>query len=67
MSDTPDAVVGEMNQEESETRCPVAHDRAPYPSQGGGNRGWWPDRLNLKILAKFALISHHDVVQKGQS
>ena len=52
MSDTPDAVVGEMNQDESEARCPVVHDRAPYPSQGGGNRGWWPDRLNLKILAK---------------
>ncbi len=51
MSDTPDAVVGEMN-EESEARCPVVHDRAPYPTQGGGNRGWWPDRLNLKILAK---------------
>jgi catalase-peroxidase len=31
--------------------CPVAH-RAPHPTQGGGNRGWWPDRLNLKILAK---------------
>ena len=51
MSDSPDAVVGEMN-EENEARCPVVHDRAPYPSQGGGNRGWWPDRLNLKILAK---------------
>jgi catalase-peroxidase len=32
--------------------CPVAHGRAPYPTEGGGNRGWWPDRLNLKILAK---------------
>ena len=50
MSDSPDAVVGEMN--EDEARCPVVHDRAPHPSQGGGNRAWWPDRLNLKILAK---------------
>jgi catalase-peroxidase len=32
--------------------CPVAHERAPYPTEGGGNRGWWPERLNLKILAK---------------
>jgi catalase-peroxidase len=32
--------------------CPVAHERAPHPTQGGGNRGWWPERLNLKILAK---------------
>jgi catalase-peroxidase len=38
--------------EENGGGCPVAHERAPYPSQGGGNRGWWPDRLNLKILAK---------------
>ncbi|MFN8217730.1 MAG: catalase/peroxidase HPI [Solirubrobacterales bacterium] len=35
--------------------CPVAHDRAPYPSEGGGNRGWWPNRLNLRILAKNPL------------
>ena len=51
MSDSPDAVVGEMN-EENGGGCPVAHDRAPYPTEGGGNRGWWPDRLNLRILAK---------------
>jgi catalase-peroxidase len=38
--------------EESDGRCPVAHERAPHPTGGGGNRGWWPDRLNLKILAK---------------
>jgi len=31
--------------------CPVAH-RAPEPVEGGGNQGWWPQRLNLKILAK---------------
>jgi catalase-peroxidase len=38
--------------EESDGGCPVAHDRFPYPSQGGGNQQWWPSRLNLKILAK---------------
>jgi catalase-peroxidase len=47
----PDAVVREMNEPE-EGGCPVAHERAPHPTQGGGNSGWWPDRLNLKILAK---------------
>src|SRR6201986_5381095 len=31
--------------------CPV-HGRAPEPVKGGGNRGWWPQKLNLKILAK---------------
>ena len=51
VSDTPDAVVGEMN-EENGGGCPVAHDRAPHPTEGGGNRGWWPNQLNLKILAK---------------
>jgi catalase-peroxidase len=32
--------------------CPVDHGRIPYPTQGGGNDAWWPNRLNLKILAK---------------
>ena len=50
MSDQPDAEVGEMN--EQGDGCPVAHERAAHPTQGGGSRGWWPDRLNLKILAK---------------
>jgi catalase-peroxidase len=53
VSDKPDAVVGDMNEPgENGGGCPVAHDRAPYPTEGGGNRGWWPNRLNLKILAK---------------
>jgi catalase-peroxidase len=37
--------------------CPVDH-RAPHPTQGGGNRGWWPDRLNLKILAKNPAVAN---------
>jgi catalase-peroxidase len=41
-----------MNEEHGGGGCPVAHDRAPYPTEGGGNRGWWPNQLNLKILAK---------------
>src|SRR3954463_10922828 len=32
-------------------KCPV-HSRAPEPVEGGDNRGWWPQKLNLKILAK---------------
>ncbi|MDY7090547.1 MAG: catalase/peroxidase HPI [Actinomycetota bacterium] len=32
--------------------CPAAHTRAAHPTRGGGNRAWWPDRLNLRILAK---------------
>ncbi|MGW8374790.1 catalase/peroxidase HPI [Streptomyces sp. ODS28] len=38
--------------------CPVVHGRAPHPTQGGGNRQWWPDRLNLKILAKNPPVSN---------
>jgi catalase-peroxidase len=51
VTDSPDAVVGEI-QEGSAGQCPVANGRAPHPTQGGGNRQWWPNRLNLKILAK---------------
>ncbi len=61
MHEHHDAVVGEMNEESGEpkaSQCPVAHDRAPHPTQGGGNRGWWPDRLNLKILAKNPAVAN---------
>jgi catalase-peroxidase len=56
----PDAVVGEMNEPHQQNGggCPVAHERAPHPTQGGGNRGWWPDRLNLKILAKNPAVAN---------
>ncbi|MEU1339621.1 catalase/peroxidase HPI [Streptomyces sp. NPDC005827] len=39
-------------QDNAAGKCPVAHDRAAHPTQGGGNRQWWPEGLNLKILAK---------------
>ncbi len=61
MPEHHDAVVGEMNEEAgepSESQCPVAHGRAPHPTEGGGNRGWWPDRLNLKILAKNPAVAN---------
>ena len=58
-----DAKVGDMNVESADGpvstediaqetgTCPVAH--ATYPVEGGSNnQGWWPNRLNLKILAK---------------
>ncbi|MEY9874192.1 catalase-peroxidase [Streptacidiphilus sp. MAP12-33] len=38
--------------------CPVAHGRAPHPTQGGGNRQWWPNQLNLKILAKNPAVAN---------
>ncbi|HZR53252.1 MAG TPA: catalase/peroxidase HPI [Streptosporangiaceae bacterium] len=39
-------------------RCPVVHERAPHPTQGGGNSQWWPNRLNLKILAKNPAVAN---------
>jgi catalase-peroxidase len=41
----------------TESGCPVAHERAPHPTQGGGNRQWWPNQLNLKILAKNPAVA----------
>ncbi|MEU6119275.1 catalase/peroxidase HPI [Streptomyces sp. NPDC047117] len=52
MSENHDAIVTDSKTEGEAGGCPVAHARAPHPTQGGGNRQWWPERLNLKILAK---------------
>ena len=60
MPEHHDAVVGEMNEEAgqpSAEQCPVIHERAPHPTAGGSSRGWWPDRLNLKILAKNPAVA----------
>jgi len=59
MSEHPDAVVREMNEPEAsdEGKCPVAHGRRPYPVEGGSNRDWWPNQLNLKILRKHTAAS----------
>jgi catalase-peroxidase len=47
------AKVGDMQSEESEARCPVAHvGPRNHPTEGAGNREWWPNQLNLKILRK---------------
>ncbi|MEE4541282.1 catalase/peroxidase HPI [Streptomyces sp. V4-01] len=57
MSENHDAIVVDAKSE-GEGGCPVAHDRAPHPTQGGGNRAWWPERLNVKILAKNPAVSN---------
>jgi catalase-peroxidase len=57
MSEYHDAVVHDPNVG-SESRCPAAHGRAPHPTRGGGNRGWWPNQLNLKILAKNPAVAN---------
>lgn len=57
MTENHDAIVTDPKAEEA-SGCPVAHGRAPHPTQGGGNRQWWPERLNLKILAKNPAVAN---------
>jgi catalase-peroxidase len=54
MSDNHDAIAAEA----AAGGCPVVHERAPHPTQGGGNRQWWPERLNLRILAKNPAVAN---------
>ncbi|MFC4500232.1 MULTISPECIES: catalase/peroxidase HPI [Streptomyces] len=57
MPENHDAIVTDAK-EATTGGCPVAHDRALHPTQGGGNRQWWPERLNLKILAKNPAVAN---------
>ncbi|GAB3005916.1 catalase/peroxidase HPI [Streptomyces pseudoechinosporeus] len=57
MAENPDAIVTDPKTEGA-GGCPVAHGRALHPTQGGGNRQWWPERLNLKILAKNPAVAN---------
>ncbi|MER6437625.1 catalase/peroxidase HPI [Streptomyces sp. NPDC001185] len=58
MSENHDAIVVDAKSEGEGGGCPVAHGRAAHPTQGGGNGQWWPDRLNLKILAKNPAVAN---------
>jgi catalase-peroxidase len=60
-----DAVVGEMSkstaiglENESVGGCPVAHGGLIHPTSGDANTEWWPERLNLKILAKNPAVAN---------
>ncbi|MGW4487286.1 catalase/peroxidase HPI [Amycolatopsis sp. NPDC004368] len=57
MSDTPNAEVGEMNVE-SAGGCPVHTGRFAHPTEGGSNRDWWPNQLNLSILRKHSTVAN---------
>ena len=56
MPEHPDAVVGEMNEEPG--ACPVATARPNHPTEGAGNRVWWPNHLNLAILRKHPAVAN---------
>ena len=34
------------------------HDQQPHPTNGSANELWWPNRLNLKILAKNPAVAN---------
>ncbi|MCX2964251.1 catalase/peroxidase HPI [Gordonia sp. Z-3] len=40
--------IAEANTEAADKGCPM---RIKPPVEGGGNRDWWPNQLNLKLLA----------------
>src|SRR5437764_10755982 len=48
-----------MQSAESEAKCPVVHvGPRPHPTEGGSNRDWWPNQLNLKILRKHTAVAN---------
>ncbi|NUT92813.1 MAG: catalase/peroxidase HPI [Saccharothrix sp.] len=57
VSDSPNAVIGELN-EEGAAGCPVSAGRINHPTEGGSNRDWWPNQLNLKILRKHPAVAN---------
>lgn len=40
--------IAEANTDADDKACPM---RIKPPAEGGGNRDWWPNQLNLKLLA----------------
>ncbi|MFC9439809.1 catalase/peroxidase HPI [Nocardia sp. NPDC057030] len=50
--------IGEANTEPAVGGCPVATARLKYPTEGGSNRDWWPNQLNLKILQKNPAVAN---------
>ena len=56
MSENHDPVVVEGATPES-GECPVVHGLT-HPTQGDANQDWWPNRLNLKILAKNPAVAN---------
>ncbi|WP_141015474.1 catalase/peroxidase HPI [Nocardioides sambongensis] len=56
MSENHETELGDLNESSAtpstEGKCPVMHGELPHPTQGAPNHQWWPNKLNLKILAK---------------
>jgi len=56
MSENHDPVVAEGSTPEA-AECPVLPGRV-HPTAGDANSQWWPNKLNLKILAKNPAVSN---------
>jgi catalase-peroxidase len=50
--------IGEAQTEPAEGGCPVVTGRLKRPAEGGSNRDWWPNQLNLKILQKNPAVAN---------
>lgn len=57
MSTTEEQPLAEIDDSGSEGKCPVMHDLV-RPTSGQANQQWWPQRLNLKILAKNPAVAN---------
>jgi catalase-peroxidase len=57
MTEKHDPVAVEATTPES-GGCPVAPRGLTHPTMGDANRDWWPNRLNLKILAKNPAVAN---------
>ncbi|RNI25095.1 catalase/peroxidase HPI [Flexivirga caeni] len=55
MSTTDEQPLAEID--DSSGKCPVLHDLV-RPTSGDANQQWWPQRLNLKILAKNPAVAN---------
>lgn len=47
----------EAEAEAQSGKCPVIHAQ-PHPTAGSANNVWWPNQLNLKVLAKHTAASN---------
>ena len=57
MTENHDPVVVEDATPES-GGCPVVPSGLTHPTMGDANREWWPNKLNLKILAKNPAVAN---------
>ncbi|QRP50294.1 catalase/peroxidase HPI [Amycolatopsis sp. FDAARGOS 1241] len=58
MADRPDTVVGETNERSAGgLGLPAPATRGAHRAGPSGNRDWWPDQLDLKILRKHPAVA----------